>query len=101
MKTVEVEICVLSNHETFTLGRGRNYSAAVEDARRRARFAHSICAMVLTWKSPLIRAYSRPQHTVGAIVPREAIDPHGASWSVACAHAPGLAEAGMAATANT
>ena len=33
MKTVEVDICVLTNHDTFTLGRGRNYSAAVEDAR--------------------------------------------------------------------
>ena len=76
MKTVEVEICVLTNHDTFTLGRGRNYSAAIEDARRRALFPHSICAMVLTWRSPLVRAYSRPQHKFGVIVPCEALDPY-------------------------
>ena len=76
MKTVEVEICALTNHDTFTLGRGRNYSAAIEGARRRARFAHSVCAMVLTWRSPLIRAYSRPRHRFGVIVPYEALDPH-------------------------
>ena len=80
MTTVEVEICVRTNHDTFTLGRGRNCSAAIEDARRRARFPHSICAMVLTWKSPLVRAYSRPQHKFGAIVPCEALDPHSEPW---------------------
>ncbi|MDP1901154.1 MAG: hypothetical protein Q8K96_11955 [Rubrivivax sp.] len=94
MKTVEVEICAITNHDTFTLGRGRNYSAAIEDARRQARFAHSICAMVLTWKSPLIRAYSRPQHRYGAIVPCEAIDPHCAPWHGAYARPAAPADVG-------
>lgn len=75
MKTTDIELCALKNNETYTLGRGRTYSAAIQDARRRASCPHSIGAIVLTWKSPLIRAYSRPQHHFGVIVPCAALEP--------------------------
>jgi hypothetical protein len=73
IKTTEVELVALTPRDTYTLGRGRTYSEAVMDARRRALNPHSVCAMVLAWPAPLIRAYSRPQHAYGVIVPCEAI----------------------------
>ena len=33
MKTTDIELCALKNNETYTLGRGRTYSAAIQDAR--------------------------------------------------------------------
>jgi hypothetical protein len=85
--TTAVELCALEGNESYTLGKGRTYSAAIADARKRAASPHSLTAIALSWPSPLIRAYSRPQHHWGAIVPCEAIEvrqaPVGAATPIA------------------
>lgn len=71
----EVEICALTRDGFCTLGRGRTYAAAIQNARVRAAVPHSLAALVLAGASPLIRAYSRPLHRWGVIVPCEAVAP--------------------------
>ena len=89
MKTVEVEICALKNDETYTLGRGRTYGAALVDVRKRAAFPHSIAAIVLTWDAPLVRGYTRPQHQVAIIVPASACRPAHPPIAARPPHPPG------------
>lgn len=89
MKTVEVEICALKNNEAYTLGRGRTYGAAIADVRKRAAFPHSVTAIVLSWDAPLIRAYTRPQHQFGYIVPVDACRPAAPHIEDRTTHDPG------------